>query len=166
MSAERAGTNQANNCPDSLRLETHNVKQRLRIAIVSLTHTIRSLGFSADVSHGKDDLLGSFHNACSEWSCSPANPCLAATAGESDRCAAVRLAVVPPIGGPGSDSAPVARALCGCPVFRPEYHANVAPVCAFRQRVDDPPAARVQGWHQLHRERLLARRRSAPLYDS
>lgn len=60
MSAESAGTNQANNCPDPLRLETHNVKQRLRIAIVSLTHTIRSLGFSADGVAWEGRFVGQF----------------------------------------------------------------------------------------------------------
>src|SRR5205823_10732436 len=119
------------------------------------------------MTHAPYDLLRGFRTARFEWSGLPATAHRAAvigtTTGKSSWRAVVRGAPgdIPSIRHPRS--IPV---LCprSCPVSCLEFHRTITNVRVCRQRLGEPPATGVQGWHDVHRDGLLARPRSTPLH--
>lgn len=122
--------------------------------------------FARRLTHAPYDLLRGFRPARFEWSGLSTDARRAAavgtTTGESGGRALVRSAsaAVHSILRPGS--IPVS-----CSGSRSvsclEFHHAIAYIRVCRQRLAFPPAARIKGWHDVHRGGLLARRRSASL---
>src|ERR1043166_3694494 len=113
------------------------------------------------MTHAPYNLLRGFRTARFEWGGLPATAhraaAIRATAGKSGCCALVRASGdirsirsprFSPVSGPGS-----------CPESGVELRRSITDVRVCRQLLAEPPAARLQGRHDVHRDGLLARQR-------